>query len=421
MSNVVDRKIRARERANDRRKDRIEKGLCPKHQAHFSRLNRCHSCLTQSSGDSPQAVPFDDNLPSPKVGEKLELCIRCDQCGKLYHKGSYYFGDNPSRRRWVEEHPEGVVEGPAGSLLDYRDLKYTHAGTEVLALCGVCREKGINDWQYRRVSRWGGLCDLHTRQSRRLIRDEHIGEERRGITLCWSKANMQEVTAEYDECGCKILMPRSTAINYRNEPPTSGRCIDHQLASPHKKVVDKHIGKEGRGLWLRFTQEDVQGQVLIEYEVCGCSRYAPRQTALAYLHAFEVQGLRVRGMCAEHVKDPFALLEKRIAEAMNGNGQKNGGAVKKQRGGARNVKWSPERRAQLLTTYKNVLPKVQNIDPSLPEDVRRDATLRGNKPSEVALSYAARLIGVEPTSYLETVLTKAKDEEAESARYSNRL
>jgi hypothetical protein len=65
-----------------------------------------------------------------------------------------------------------------------------------------------------------------------------------------------------------------------------------------------------------------------------------------------------------------------------------------------------------------VLPKVQKLDPSLPENVRNEAGLRGNKPSEVALSYAAHLIGAKPSSYLETVLTQAK-EEAESVRYSN--
>lgn len=122
--------------------------------------------------------------------------------------------------------------------------------------------------------------------------------------------------------------------------------------------------------------------------------------------------------CPPCVKNPEQLAATLQAQVQNSGRQKNEGAERKQRGGARNIKWSRERRALLLTTYKDVLPKVQKLDPSLPENVRNEAALRGNKPSEVALSYAASLIGAKPSSYLETVLTQAK-EEAESARYSN--
>jgi len=94
----------------------------------------------------------------------------------------------------------------------------------------------------------------------------------------------------------------------------------------------------------------------------------------------------------------------------NGDGQKNGSAAKKSRGGAHNVKWTPELRARFLALYQSVLEKVQRADPSLPEDVRARALLRGNKPSEVARDYAAQTLGVKRNDYLEQVLIKARAE-----------
>jgi hypothetical protein len=94
----------------------------------------------------------------------------------------------------------------------------------------------------------------------------------------------------------------------------------------------------------------------------------------------------------------------------DGNGQKNGGAAKKQRGGAHHVKWTPALRATYLTVYKDVLLKIRNNDPSLPAEILREASLRGNKPSDIARDYAAHLVGVESSSYLERVLVVARKE-----------
>lgn len=303
--------LRARKRANDWRAVKLEKGLCPKHGMPLTSLTHCYVCRPGSS------------LRSLKTGDRLKKCFRCVGCGRCFHEGSIYH--HISARKLC-----GIKPGPQNSLFNFDERKPGDP-QKVLSLCGECRKEGRGVWRYRSFSGWSGLCDLHADQARRLSQDEHIGEQGRGITIFWSKADMNEVPAEYNECGCKILMPRSTAINYRNVPPITGRCIDHQPTPPHKKDEDKYIGEEGRGVWLRFSQEDEQGRVLIEYEVCGsaCSRYAPRQTALAYLHACEVQGRRIRGMCAEHVKNPAALLERQKVELASGNGQKNVGAEKR--------------------------------------------------------------------------------------------
>jgi hypothetical protein len=96
------------------------------------------------------------------------------------------------------------------------------------------------------------------------------------------------------------------------------------------------------------------------------------------------------------------------AQNGNGNGQRSGGAEKKQRGGARNVKWPPALCARYLAIYEEVHPLVKRRDPSLPKAVLHEASLRGNKPSEVARDYAASLIGVNPGDYLQRVLAKAR-------------
>jgi hypothetical protein len=81
-----------------------------------------------------------------------------------------------------------------------------------------------------------------------------------------------------------------------------------------------------------------------------------------------------------------------------------------QRGGARNVKWTPDLRAQFLAIYEAVLEKVQNRDSSLPERVRHQASLRGNKPSDVARHYAAESFGAKSGDYLQRVLAQARRE-----------
>jgi hypothetical protein len=98
--------------------------------------------------------------------------------------------------------------------------------------------------------------------------------------------------------------------------------------------------------------------------------------------------------------------------ASNGDGQKNGDAEKKQRGGARNVKWTPELRARFLANYEEVLGKIQKRDPSLPEDVLHTASLRGNKPSEIARDYAANRLSVKSGDYLQRVLAQARREKS---------
>jgi hypothetical protein len=124
-------------------------------------------------------------------------------------------------------------------------------------------------------------------------------------------------------------------------------------------------------------------------------------------------------MCAEHVKDPAALLERQKAELANVNGQKNGGAEKKPHGGARNVKWTPEQEETFLSRYEETLPKIRKKDPSIPSDVLAKLLLPGNQPSDVARDYVAQLMNVESNDYLRALITRARKRRRQNALHSS--
>lgn len=95
------------------------------------------------------------------------------------------------------------------------------------------------------------------------------------------------------------------------------------------------------------------------------------------------------------------------------NDQKNRSTLgaEKKRGGSRNVKWTAISRAELLRCYEELLSKIKKMDETLSDDVKEKLKLRGNKPSDIALDYAAECLNVEPNEYLRrTVLPEARRE-----------
>jgi hypothetical protein len=316
---VSSAKLRSRKRSHDWRQVQIDKGLCPKHGKPFSRLERCHGCLTWSPDDSTHITSSDK--PLPKAGEKLDFCIKCDRCEKLYHEGSYYFGENPARRRWVEEHPSGIVEGPQGSLLDYRDTIHSHSGTYVMSLCGECREQSRDDWQYRRLSRWEGLCRPCARMKRGNVPHDS------GALLHYSERVLEPGGRK------RPLKIKFTCANRESEPHRGevfvsvaerdgweGLCPDcrSRRANPNKITDEKDV----EGAILRFQHEDGHGLVPVFFKDCLHELSLPREKVLRYL--YEPPKL---GRCP-NCKDKDAY-RKRIAElalmaaGSNGNGQKN--------------------------------------------------------------------------------------------------
>lgn len=131
----------------------------------------------------------------------------------------------------------------------------------------------------------------------------------------------------------------------------------HPYSVPHippdLKLRDEHVGKEGHGVWLRFSREDEQGQVPIEYEECSlpnekCEKLLRKVRALKFLNRDRVRALnflnrhragkRISGACHGHRQDTAGLreaIEVRLRQqlAQNGNGQKYGNGEKRRRGG----------------------------------------------------------------------------------------
>jgi len=86
------------------------------------------------------------------------------------------------------------------------------------------------------------------------------------------------------------------------------------------------------------------------------------------------------------------------------DGQQNGSAEKKQHGGARNTVWTPDSRAELLKDYEEMYQKIKKKSDDLPDEVKDQMKLRGNKPSDLALRCAAKRLKVKCGEYLRRVV-----------------
>jgi hypothetical protein len=94
-------------------------------------------------------------------------------------------------------------------------------------------------------------------------------------------------------------------------------------------------------------------------------------------------------------------------------------AQKKTHGGARNVKWTPQREDEFLTRYEEALRKIKAKDLSLPQEVVVALLLPGNSASDVARDYVAQQMGVESNDYLRTLLTRARKRRKQIALHSS--
>ncbi len=176
-----------------------------------------------------------------------------------------------------------------------------------------------------------------------------------------------------------------------------------------------------------FIPEELGGEALILYKECGCERKTNRRNAL-------LNWRKLSELCPFHKRNHRAYAEmlraRASSEAENSNRQESGNSgpviqlepqeqnrvrrktqSKDARGGAHNVKWTPELRAQLLIRYEDLLLKIKENDQTLPQGVRDKIKLRGNKPSDIALDYAASQLNVKSSEYLRrTVLPEARRE-----------
>lgn len=234
--------------------------------------------------------------------------------------------------------------------------------------------------------------------------------EQSGATVYWLKreeGQRNHVAFDCAKCGhpffCKDELPERAEwwgmdeeCRYKYHP--------QRVESPLGERVGQSPPKPGR------HRPRLGSAVRIPCPFPGCKK----------INEFHIESTRRDGflpLCKDkgmHTRNQIAawVLKGGATQTQNNNVQKNESTEKQSRGGARNIKWTCERRATFLATYEDVLRKVQTADSSLPEDVRQQASLRGNKPSDVARDYAARLLCATSGDYLQRVLAQARKERA---------
>jgi hypothetical protein len=143
-------------------------------------------------------------------------------------------------------------------------------------------------------------------------------------------------------------------------PPTSGDSLEscvgcercgwrHHAGSsyyhPQHHSLPKtkiHVGEEGFGVVLDFTDVDEHGQILALYEACSapgrpCTKRVTKKAAFTLIWAYR-RRKRVSGMCGPHARNPVAIVEitearlqqklEAVAQAQNPDVLKDGGAEK---------------------------------------------------------------------------------------------
>jgi hypothetical protein len=105
--------------ARKRRGHKIEQGICPVHHSEVQLLKLCPICQYEAPGGQLSNLSFDGLLPKPSSGDKLEACVGCESCRRLYHKGGNYY--MPLLRKDVKLKNERVGQPGNGLLLRFLD------------------------------------------------------------------------------------------------------------------------------------------------------------------------------------------------------------------------------------------------------------------------------------------------------------
>lgn len=72
------------------RRERVfDAGRCPGHGALY-KLELCPACLYEEERISVYGFTFAGLVPPPLSGDKLESCVGCERCRRIYHKGGGY-------------------------------------------------------------------------------------------------------------------------------------------------------------------------------------------------------------------------------------------------------------------------------------------------------------------------------------------
>jgi hypothetical protein len=382
--------------------------------------NRNRRKIGTQSHKSGATILYDERHPR-NPGKIRFLCPTC--CPNCNRKHYVNIGsiDNPAWE-WSGRCNEcklgerfKVIELPSGGTIRRDPQKSTHGWVT----CPDGKEERYINLPTREEIEFGkftGLCSCHAAARKKKLTGTK--QHRSGATILYDEPDLERPHLERSAFLCanpdndpECLVKSYAWFNQFHDPTWRGLCQNclSKQPSPRKIIEDLflHDGPDGKSTAIHYSRREEPGRVSVTYWRCGHTVTIGREAVSAKLRAHRAGKRPWPSICYPCALNPEALLQ---STTVNGNGQKNGGAVNKQRGGARNVKWPPALCARYLAIYEEVHPKVKRRDPSLPEDVLNEALLRGNKPSEVARDYAARLMGVNPGDYLQRVLAKARQE-----------
>lgn len=189
------------------------------------------------------------------------------------------------------------------------------------------------------------------------------------------------------------------------------------VGSTNPEVLVLESWRDKRPLVKIYFKDKKDGKVSVEFlsDLCGHKLPMPVGSVRTRVSQHNVGVKESSDMCRscfEHPSERAKDLVQRLAQNGDGNGDGNGNEqmteAKDGRGGAHNVKWTPEREEEYLTCYEEVLPKIKKKDSNIPAEVLAKLLLPRVQPSDVAREYAAQLLEVESNEYLGTIITRAR-------------
>ena len=319
------------------------------------------------------------------------LCAEC-----LKARGSY------------KRHAQAEVHS-TGALVLWGERFGPPNSRKVFFLCADCKTRHSVSALAPYRSDWTGLCPkcrrLRDRIHGLLTSDENHPT---GAIIHWGERQRND-QGNFDHlvpftcatCNGKDITRRE-AIRGR----WRGQCHEcrRKRTHPCKRIEDERLNCGAEILWSKAIDQRVP--VICSLSWCRNTWWISRCWA-----KLKRRDKEWTGYCPEHFKSQSALRFLIASVSERGKEVKNGpanGNDKRQHGGARNVKWTPDKEDRLLNLYEEMLKKIRQKDQGLPDDVKQQLLLPSKPPSDVARDYAAEQLGVESNNYLLTVLKRAR-------------
>jgi hypothetical protein len=243
---------------------KIEQGRCPAHKGELLTLSRCFVCLYEQTDATASRLTFDGLLPAPSSGDKLDRCVRCDSCSRVYHEGSsYYIPQLPAGLKLKDEH---VGDPHKGLLVRFTDVNEEGVLVEYKG-CSTPERKCTKrvTWEqallylqwHRKKKRVPRMCFWHARHSYDLMEavESRVLQQNNASTQAQNGGGPENGAAKNSSGG---RMPKSEAqkrkdleeslILIQREIQIRKKAGENRSKVTANAVAESlHIGSVGRG------------------------------------------------------------------------------------------------------------------------------------------------------------------------------